>query len=102
MATIRSIEKEKQNIIKNFKPSEMDSYITALTTVLYESFLKKDFNKCSSIKKLIEEGLIEITENDYVISPETNFYSKETGVIYDVNNNVRDTDLKNGSRVILV
>ena len=56
MATIRSIEKEKQNIIKNFKPSEMDSYITALTTVLYESFLKKDFNKCSSIKKLIEEA----------------------------------------------
>lgn len=34
----------------------MDSYITALTIVLYESFLKKDFNKCSSIKKLIEEA----------------------------------------------
>lgn len=33
----------------------MDSYITALTIVLYESFLK-DFNKCSSIKKLIEEA----------------------------------------------
>lgn len=34
----------------------MDSYITALTIALYESFLKKDFNKCSSIKKLIEEA----------------------------------------------
>lgn len=56
MANINSIERDKRNIIKNFKPSEMDSYITALTTVLYESFLKKDFNKCSSIKKLIEEA----------------------------------------------
>lgn len=56
MANINSIERDKKNIIKNFKPSEMDSYITALTTVLYESFLKKDFNKCSSINKLIEEA----------------------------------------------
>lgn len=56
MANINSIERDKKNIIKNFKPSEMDSYISALTTVLYESFLKKDFNKCFSIKKLIEEA----------------------------------------------
>lgn len=43
MANINSIERDKRNIIKIFKPSEMDSYITALTTVLYESFLKKRF-----------------------------------------------------------
>ena len=33
---------------------------------------------------------------------DTNFYSKETGQIYDVNKNVRETDLKNGSRIILI
>ena len=32
----------------------------------------------------------------------TIFYSKETGQAYDVNKTVKDTDLKNGSRVILV
>ena len=53
--------------------------------------------KVGTIKNLIEEGLLEITENDYVISPETNFYSKDT-----VNQTVKDTDLKNGSRIILV
>ena len=58
--------------------------------------------KVGTIKKLIEEGLLEITENDYVISPETNFYSKDTGQVYDVNQTVKDTDLKNGSRIILV
>ena len=58
--------------------------------------------KVGTIKTLIEEGLLEITENDYVISPETNFYSKATGQVYDVNQTVKDTDLKNGSRIILV
>lgn len=58
--------------------------------------------KVGTIKNLIEEGLLEITENDYVISPETNFYSKDTGQVYDVNQTVKDTDLKNGSRIILI
>lgn len=58
--------------------------------------------KIGTIKKLIEESLIELTDSAYEIKPETNFYSKETGQIYDVNRNVRDTDLKNGSRIILI
>ena len=56
MVNLKSLENEKKDIIKNFKPEEMDSYITALVTILYESFLEKDFNKCSSVKKLIEEA----------------------------------------------
>lgn len=58
--------------------------------------------KIGTIKRLIEESLIELTDNAYTIKPETNFYSKETGQVYDVNKNVRDTDLKNGSRIILI
>lgn len=58
--------------------------------------------KIGTIKRLIEESLIELTDNAYSIKPETNFYSKETGQVYDVNKNVRDTDLKNGSRIILI
>ena len=58
--------------------------------------------RIGTIKKLIEESLIEITDGAYEMKPETNFYSKETGQIYDVNKNVRETDLKNGSRIILI
>lgn len=58
--------------------------------------------KVGTIKKLIEESLIELTENAYVIKADTNFYSKETGMIYNVNDVVRDTDLRNGSRIILI
>ena len=53
-------------------------------------------------KKLIEEALIELTDGAYEMKLDTNFYSKDTGQIYDVNKNVRETDLKNGSRIILI
>lgn len=58
--------------------------------------------KVGTIKKLIEEALVELSDDSYVISEDTNLYSKEDGAIYDVNKTVRDTDLKNGSRVILL
>ena len=58
--------------------------------------------KVGTIKSLIENALVELTDNAYIIREDTNFYSKETGIIYDVNKTVRDTDLKNGSRIILL
>lgn len=58
--------------------------------------------KIGTIKSLIEDELIELTEGSYRKDESTNLFSKETGTIYEVNKTVRDTDLKNGSRVILV
>jgi hypothetical protein len=58
--------------------------------------------KVGTIKSLIENSLMELTDNAYSPRQDTNFYSKDTGEIYDVNRTVRDTDLKNGSRIILI
>ena len=58
--------------------------------------------KIGTIKKLIEESLKDLTDTNYEIKEDTNLYSKDTGEIYDVNKTVRDTDLQNGSRVILI
>ena len=58
--------------------------------------------KIGTVKNLIETSLTEITENAYIIRKDSNFYSKENGQIYDVNSTVRETDLKNGSRIILI
>lgn len=55
-----------------------------------------------TIKRQIENGLIEITDGSYEIRKDTNFYSKDTGEIYDINRTVRETDLKNGSKIILI
>ena len=58
--------------------------------------------KIGTVKNLIEKALIELTDNEYEIKKDTNFYSQETGEIYNVNSNVLDTDLENGSRIILM
>ena len=58
--------------------------------------------KIGTIKRLIEDSLKDLTDNEYEIREDTNLYSKDTGEIYDVNKNVRDTDLQNGSRIILI
>ena len=72
-----------------------------LTEKKYDLFIPIN-KKVGTIKKLIEESLVELTDGAYIIKEDTNLYSKETGTIYDVNQTVRDTDLKNGSRIILL
>ena len=39
--------------------------------------------KIGTIKTLVEDGLIELTDNAYTPKDSTNFYSKETGQIYE-------------------
>lgn len=58
--------------------------------------------KIGTIKTLIEKSLIELTDIKYEIREDANLYSKDTGEIYDVNKTVKDTDLQNGSRIILI
>ncbi len=58
--------------------------------------------KIGTVKSLIEKSLVDLTDNAYISKEEYNFFSKDTGQIYDVNSTVRDTDLKNGSRIILI
>ena len=72
-----------------------------LIEVKYDMFIPIN-KKVGTIKTLIENSLVELTDNAYVPKADTNLYSKETGEIYDVNRTIRDTDLKNGSRIILI
>ena len=58
--------------------------------------------KLGTIKTLLEQALVELTDKAYKPNEEANFYSKETGNLYDVNKTVRDTDLRNGSRILLL
>jgi len=58
--------------------------------------------KIGTIKKLVEDGLYELTDHTYIAREDANFYSKDTGLLYDVNKTVRDTDLQNGSKILLV
>ena len=71
-----------------------------LIEVKYDLFIPIN-KKVGTIKKLIEEALVDLTDG-YVPKEESNLYSKTTGIIYDINKTVRDTDLRNGSGIILI
>lgn len=58
--------------------------------------------RVGTIKQLLEKCISEQNDNGYVLAEDTNLYSKETGKGYDVQLLVKDTDLKNGSRVVLL
>ena len=58
--------------------------------------------RIGTIKRLLEEGIKDFSNNEFLMKKDMNLYSKETGLIYDVNMKIIDTDLANGSRVILI
>ncbi len=58
--------------------------------------------KIGTVKKLLEQALVELSDKAYEPVEDTNLYSKENGEMYNVNHTVRDTNLKNGSRIILI
>ena len=58
--------------------------------------------KIGTIKKMIETGITDLTDDVYSISDDTKLYRKDTGNMNDVNVKLIDTDLKNGSRIILI
>ena len=58
--------------------------------------------KIHSIIKMLKSSLFDLTlgmfngKDDYV------FYNAETGIMYDMNTLVRDTDIRNGSEIIML
>lgn len=56
--------------------------------------------RIGTIKQLFEKSVVEQNPN-YKIREDTNFYSRDTGKVLDVQLLVKDSELKNGSRVIL-
>lgn len=57
--------------------------------------------RIGTIQSLIENGL-NAFNSDFSLRNDMNLYSKSTGEMYDVNMKVIDTDLVNGSKVILI
>ena len=55
-----------------------------------------------TVKQIIEQGIVDLSDNGYIVKEGTNLYSKETGQIYNFDVKIMDTDLKNGSRIILI
>ena len=57
MVNVNAIEKQKKEIIKNFKPEEFEAYLKSLVSLYYESFLTQDKEKHLAVNTLIEEAV---------------------------------------------
>lgn len=80
-----------------------------LLVQLYLPLLEKEYDlfipinkRVGTVKQLIEKSLSEGNEIDYIIKENTNLYSKDTGLPYDVQLLIKDTDIKNGSKLVLI
>ena len=69
--------------------------------IRYDVFIPIN-KRVGTIKQLIEKLLIEMSDITYKITEGTNLYSKDTGNIYDVQMLIKDTDIKNGSKLVLI
>lgn len=58
--------------------------------------------RVGTIKQILEKTISDQSDNGYIITEDSNLYSKETGKVYDVQLLIKDTDLKNGSRIVLI
>ena len=75
---------------------------------VYLPFLEEEYDmfipinkRIGTIKQLFESNIASQNSN-YEVREDTNFYSRETGLPYDVQLLVKDSELKNGSRIILL
>lgn len=51
---------------------------------------------------LINKALSEMTNGNYIINNERNLYSQYTGTKYSLNLLIRETDIRNGSKIVLL
>ena len=58
--------------------------------------------RIGNIIVLLNKSVNEITNGAYVGTTETSLYNKITGVKYDINDLVRNTDIKHGTTLILM
>lgn len=58
--------------------------------------------KIGNVIELLNKAVNELSNNSYIGNNKTSLYSKQTGNKYDINSLVRETDIKQGSKLILL
>ncbi len=58
--------------------------------------------KVYSVIDMLKKSLFDLSGQSFDVSKDYNLYSATTGNIYDINMIVRDTDIRNGSSIVLL
>ncbi len=66
----------------------------------YELFIPVN-KKISNVIYLLVQAINELSDENFPISNKYLLYNKETGLPYDLNQNVKDANITNGTKLIL-
>lgn len=58
--------------------------------------------KIGNIIALLNKSLMEVTNGEFVGNEYTMLYNRNTGEMYDVNVSLRETNIRNGSSIVLL
>lgn len=58
--------------------------------------------KIGNIIALLNKSLTEVTNGEFVGNEYTMLYNRNTGEMYDVNVSLRETNIRNGSSIVLL
>ena len=58
--------------------------------------------KLVNVMILLEQAINELTEGWYVMDNTNNLYNQYTGEMYDLNKTVKEANIANGSRLIII
>ena len=58
--------------------------------------------KVGSIINLLQKAIFELSDGIYVPTSNTFIYNSDNGEKYDINIIIKDTDIRNGSKIVLM
>lgn len=58
--------------------------------------------RIGNIIKLLNKAIYELTDGVFIGTNKIGLYNRETGVKYDINKLVRETDIRNGTVLVLL
>jgi len=58
--------------------------------------------KVSTILYLLTKSINELTYGEFIIDEYINFYNKDTKEVYNLDNIIKDTNIRNGTELILL
>ncbi len=67
----------------------------------YEVFLPSN-RRIGEICSMLAKGLVEVSNDYYQVTNKEHLYSRVNGVIYDEKQLLKNTNIRNGSRLILM
>ncbi len=79
-------------------------FVTLIVPELDENYdlLMPVNRKIGNIIELINKFLIEQTKDLYRCNVNQNLYNHESGMRYNINNTIYETDIRNGTKLVLI